>query len=227
MENNVQAPLSRHWLESLSTGELIKLADNYSIDIPPGLERIFIIEELLETSAAENEQADDDLEIVSSWPEPAALPKQYNISFIDVLIRDPFWVYAFWEIRGHEREIHENAPDFNGYCLRVVPLAEGEDAPKSKDNSFTVAIDINDTGLFIGFTEQSPQSRDRYIIRLGAQRGDSEIQIAISRPFNLPRLIDKESLCDPKQHPLICMSGLMELPTIRTTDRQSRIKGKK
>jgi hypothetical protein len=35
--------LSRQLLESLSTGELIKLADDCGIDIPPGLERIFII----------------------------------------------------------------------------------------------------------------------------------------------------------------------------------------
>jgi len=224
MENNVHVPLSRHWLESLSTAELIKLADSYSIDIPPGLERIIIIEELIENSEAEEEPAENELEIAPSWPEPAALPKQYNISYIDVLIRDPLWVFAFWEIRGHEREIHENAVDFKGYCLRVIPLDEEETIPKSRDNSFTVAVDLNDAGLFIGFTEQSPNSPDRYIIRLGALRGDSEIQIAISRPFKLPRLIDRENYRDPSRHQLILMSGLMDLKTIKTTDRQYRIK---
>jgi len=50
MEEVPDVPVSRTWLESLSTAELIKLADSFGIDIPHGLERIFIIEELLEYS---------------------------------------------------------------------------------------------------------------------------------------------------------------------------------
>ena len=38
---------TRVFLDSLSTDELVKLADSHGIDIPPDLERIFVIEELL------------------------------------------------------------------------------------------------------------------------------------------------------------------------------------
>ena len=41
------AELTIPYLESLSTGELIDLAVKNGLDIPPGLERVFIIEELL------------------------------------------------------------------------------------------------------------------------------------------------------------------------------------
>ena len=145
MEVTPTTPFSRVKLECLSTDELIKLAENIGIDIPVGLERIFIIEELLENADTGEYQASGDLRINPSYSEPVALPKQYNISFIDVIIRDPLWVFVYWEIKGHDREIHENAGDFNGYCLRVIPLNEGESIPASKENSFTVSIGKEDS----------------------------------------------------------------------------------
>ena len=221
---DTNAPFSRPWLESLSTGELVKLAEGIGIDIPAGLERIFIIEELLESSNAGEREARDDIEINPSYSEAVALPKQYNISYVEVVIRDPLWVFVFWEIKGHDREIHENSGDFKGYCLRVVPLSEGETIPKSTENSFTVAVGADDNARYIGFAEDSPQGGSRYIIKLSAICGDLELQLAASLPFNLPRLVDKEIISDMDKNPLIRLSGARDLSTIKNTDRQSRIK---
>jgi len=218
------APFSRVKLECLSTDELIKLAEDIGIDIPVGLERIFIIEELLENADTGDFQADDDLQINPSYSEPVALPKQYNISFIDVFIRDPLWVFAYWEINAHDRELHESAGNFNGYCLRVIPLNEGESVLTSKENSFTVLIDAEDSARYLGFAEHSPQAAGRYIVKLGAIRGDTEQQIAISEPFNLPRLIENDSLCALDKNPLIRLSGAMDFVTTKSVDRQFRIK---
>ena len=230
-------PISRHWLESLSTGELVKLADNYGIDIPPGLERIFIIEELLENSndadreEAANQRAEDELKNNPSLTETAALPKHYNISYIEVIIRDPLWAFVFWEVKEHDREVHENADDFNGYCLRVIPLSaemsadqmpERETIPKSRENSFTVTIDINDSARYLGFAEHSPQAAGRYIILLCAIRGESEVQLVSSQPFNLPRLIENENIYALDQNPLLHLSGARDLSIIRSTDRLDR-----
>jgi len=224
MEETSNVPLSRPWLESLSTGELIKMADSFGIDIPPGLERIFIIEELLEYSDNNENKAEDDLEINPSFSEAVALPKQYNISFIEVMIRDPLWVFVFWEIKSHDREIHENAADFNGYCLRVIPLNEGEITPKSKENSFTVTVGANDSARYIGFTEHSLQAENRYVIKLGVIRGSAELPIAVSEPFNMPRLMENEDIIGICKNPLIRLSGTHDLSTIKNMDRQTRAK---
>ncbi|MDR3248021.1 MAG: DUF4912 domain-containing protein, partial [Treponema sp.] len=48
--------LARPYLDSLTTEELARIADNCGIDIPPNLERIFIIEELLDYARAEDEE---------------------------------------------------------------------------------------------------------------------------------------------------------------------------
>ena len=180
MVDNVQFPISRTRLESLSNDELIKLADSLGIDIPYGLERIFIIEELLEYSSVDGEEIEDDLNIDPSFPETAALPKQYNISYIEIIIRDPLWVFAFWEIKGPDKELHEKADDFAGYCLRVIQLKEDGAESGAAENSFTIPIDINDCARYFGFAEHSPQTQGHYVIKLGVIRGGSELHIASS-----------------------------------------------
>ena len=218
------APISRCRLESLSTDELIKMADNYGIDIPPELERIFIIEELLECLNADLKENNNNLEVVPSFSESALLPKQYNISYVEVLIRDPLWVFVFWEIKGHDREIHENAPDFNGYCLRLIPLNEMEKEPKARENSFTVSIGTEDNARYLGLTEHTKLIDNSYVIKLGVIRGDNELQIASSLPFYLPRLSEDEVINGLSQNELIRLSGVQDLSLTRKTDRQSRIK---
>jgi len=224
MNESPQATVSRPWLESLSTGELVKFADSCGIDIPPGLERIFIIEELLEYADSQEEEVKDEIEINPSYSESVALPKQYNISYIEVVIRDPLWVFVFWEIKGHDREIHENAQDFNGYCLRVIPLNEGETESERKENSFTVPIDVNDSARYLGFAEHSSQASGRYIVKLIVIRGDEELLLASSPSFYLPRLIEDECLKEMSANPLVRLSGVQDLLITKSTDRKPREK---
>ena len=220
MTDVAAVPISRSWLESLSTGELIKMADNYGIDIPPGLERIFIIEELLEYANTEVPQPEDDLKINPANPETVLLPKQYNISFIEVIIRDPLWAFVFWEIKSHEREIHESSDDFGGYCLRVITL--NRTPPKSNENSFTVLVGAEDRARYLGFAEHSSKDCDSYVILLNAIRGEKEIQIASSVPFNMPTIKDDEIIAGLGQNPLIRLSGLQDLSVTKNIDRDPR-----
>ncbi|MDR0319919.1 MAG: DUF4912 domain-containing protein [Treponema sp.] len=237
MEEN-HTPVSRHWLESLSTDELIKLADTYGIDIPPELERIFIIEELLEVSSADEQEPTADLEVAPSYLESAALPKQYNISYIEVMIRDPLWVFAFWEIKSHDREAHEKTDDFNGYCLRVIPLNENGE-PNPGENSFTVLLGAEDSARYLGFAgqasdEDAPHEEHlqkgalretcRYVIKLNVIHGESESQIASSQPFCLPKLYNNEIAAEMSCNPLIRLSGVQDLSIIKNSDRHSKVK---
>jgi len=222
MEEVIDVPVSRTRLESLSTAELVKLADSFGIDIPHGLERIFIIEELLEYSNTGVQEKTDDLEINPVYTETVMLPKQYNISYIEVIIRDPLWVFVYWEIKGHDREIYERADDFKGYCLRVVPLSEKN--TELNEASFTVPVNADDTARYLGFAEHSSQSHGRYIVKLAVIRGSSELPVAESLPFCLPRLIENEEINAMKENPLFRFSGVQDLSIIKNTDRQSKVK---
>jgi hypothetical protein len=223
--------LTRDGLNSLSTSELVKLADTYDIDIPPGLERVFIIEELLDTVQEDNELEEGENSPVSGadFPETAELPKQYNISFLEVMVRDPLWVFVFWEIKSHDKEIHEKAPDFGGYFLRVIPLEWNQTA--RKENPFTVPVGMDDNAWYLGF----PPAEGRYQVELCVLRGDEEIVLVVSRPFMLPRLLNRpkimagtdspDNIPDVYHNPLARLSGAEDFPVIRNADRLSRTMG--
>jgi len=139
-----------------------------------------------------------------------------------VIIRDPLWVFVYWEIKGHDREIHERADNFKGYCLRVIPLNEKN--TELIEASFTVPVSADDSARYLGFAEHSSQSHGRYIIRLAVMRGNSELPIVESLPFCLPRLIENEEINTMKENPLLRFSGVRDLSIIKNSDRQSKTK---
>jgi hypothetical protein len=207
--------LDRCFLERLSTDELIKLADTYGVDIPPGLARVIIIEELMELAS------DSDGEEQKSPPlgekhlsDTAPLPKQYNITFIEVLIRDPLWAFAFWEINANDKEWRERSADFGGYFLKVNPT-EGDAAA---DRSFTVSVGNSDNAWYLGFSPAGGSFR----VELCALCGETTEVLAVSRPFRMPLLLNP--LEYGKENPLVYLSGVEDFPILRNTDRSFRIK---
>ena len=219
--------LTRVYLESLSTDELLKLADKFGIDIPFELERVFIIEELLSIGIEEEDETEAVQELHSGFPEAAALPKQYNISFIEVIIRDPFWAFVFWELKNNDREIYEKAADFGGYCLRVFPVTTPKTLSGAAD-IFTVHVGPGETARYLGF----PPAEGSYRVELCVIRGTDFVPLIVSRPFRLPRLLEpvklnadlSDDLRKVYDNPLACMSGAKDFPIIRSADRNLRVK---
>ncbi|MDR2484059.1 MAG: DUF4912 domain-containing protein [Treponema sp.] len=221
--------LQRSYLESLTTPELLRLADSFGIEIPPDLERLFIIAEILDIvtdnapgGAGIGKQAEASL-IETPIPEPVPLPKQYNITFIEVMIRDPLWAFAFWEIKSHDKEFYEKAPDFGGYHLKVFPLSIS--GISKKENSFTVPVGGTDTAWYLGF----PPEAGRFKVELCVIRGNEETVLAVSRPFTLPKLFNPPTRRNTEDdemynNPLIQLSGLEDFQVIRNGDRRSRTK---
>ena len=208
------------WLESLSTAELTGLADKYDIDIPPDLDRVFIIEELLYLCRDIETGDSDDLQN-NEFNETAFLPKHYDFSFVNIIIRDPLWVFVFWEVDRLGRELYAKDSDFDGYCLRVVPL--NDDNQPSKSDPFIITVSMNDDSRYIGF----PQNRERsYKIELCARRIGDYTVLAVSNPFTLPRLL-AAGVCDDAvravyQNPLAAFSGIDNFTFIHGDDRVPR-----
>ncbi|MDR1566817.1 MAG: DUF4912 domain-containing protein [Treponema sp.] len=228
--------VTRSCLERLSTDELIRMADRSGLDIPPGLDRIFIIEELLDL-AAEDREDEEPLEaapVTADAKEPAALPKQYNITFIEAMMRDPLWIFVFWEVKEADREVFENAPDFDGYYLKVSPWGRAEPAVRerispedaAKEGVFIVPVGAGDTAWYLSFPpgDGSPGgNRNRqYKVELCAGQGGGGILLAASKPFRLPELLDLPRRDRAEGSPLIGLSGAGDFHILRNGDRQSR-----
>jgi hypothetical protein len=229
--------LTRISLESLTTGELVKLADCYGLDIPPGLDRLFIIEELLEI-APNGESPEEQGPVEGSWVmdtgflEPVPLPKQYNITFIEVMVRDPLWAFVFWEIKTSDKETFEKAPDFGGYYLKVSPWELRGNSPRA-EGVFTVPVETGDTARYLGFSREgnTEDGKDnRHKVELCAKRGAGEFVLAVSDPFRLPSLPmlpagpEQEENCKRYKNPLVRLSGCGDFHILRNPDRFSRLK---
>jgi hypothetical protein len=219
-----QACLVRPYLDSLTTQELARIADNCGIDIPPSLERIFIIEELLDYARLEDEDAEEEgtLEESPDYLETAPIPRRYNITFIDVMIRDPLWVFVFWEVKEHDRDIFEKDSGFSGYYLRVIPAGDGPPVPK--DLSFMVRVDPDDTARYLGFSEYPAQPGRGFRVELfAAFEGRNEV-LAVSRVFRFPGLpgkaVQDRDSAGSLPLSLASLSGLNDFPILRDTDRR-------
>jgi hypothetical protein len=235
--------VTRRYLESLTTQELAALADDAGIDIPPELDRIFIIEEILEAenddesgSEGREESPLEETEFLDSVP----LPEQYNITYIKVLVRDPLWVLAFWEIKSHDKELYEKAQDFEGYFLKVSPVAvecsgytppEGLKPALFQGNtvsglSFTVPVGQEDTAWYLGFppdySGKDVAGGGWFRVELCVRMGTGQTVLAVSKPFRLPALLLSAEAKSPRS-PLAGLSAMDELPVLRNGDRRSRI----
>jgi hypothetical protein len=229
------AHLDRPFLESLTTAELIQLADRAGIDVPPGLERIVIIGELLETledagEYIEQKPPQEERRLPAS---SAPFPSFYNITYVNVLVRDPLWAFAFWEISVHDRELHEKAPDFGGYCLKVEadlwdgeadnPVAEAGAARdgEAREGSFTVQVGAEDSAWYLGFSPSAGTFR----VELCAIRRDESVVLAVSRPFSMPNLHEPlgNRYSEASHNPLLRLSGIDDFKILHNTSRSSRV----
>jgi len=224
-------PLSRAYLESLATGDLVKMADNLGLDIADNPDRTFIIRELLDASSRDGDRSADTSEQELTDPvlvEAAPLSRHYNISFIEVMIRDPFWAFVFWENRASDEEQIEKAADFGGYYLKISPL-EGTKDP-SGEGIFTIPVKKEDTARYLGLTNTTGggQTSDgpslteqcQYKIELCASAGDVETVLAASNPVRLP---GQPVL--PADNQLARLSGFWDFQVVKRSERALRVKG--
>ena len=222
-------PITRSYLETLTSGELIKWADYFGLEILPGLDRIFIIEELLEIAASDMEFEEEHPEApIKKNMESAFLPRQYNITFIETLVRDPLWAFVFWEVKGADREIFENADDFLGYFLKISPWER-----IAPEEIFSVPLSLEDSARYLGFPPKdgnngADDARNRsFKVELFAEQGEEEIFLAASNPFRLPTLsprIEKQENWLADKYPLIALSGIKDFHILKNGDRQFRAK---
>jgi hypothetical protein len=207
-------------LETLSTDDLIRLARRFGLDLPDDLNRVFMVEELLDASLDDQIQAEDDSLFDEAHPEPAGgLPSHYNETFIGVLLRDPVWAYAFWEIRQADREAHEARSDFGGYSLRISFSASSKDA--SNGDSFTIQVSPSDDAWYLCL----PGGTGWHRVELLCLHGDREERLAVSVPFKVPRgsPCPSDVRSNGKLPEIFALSGIDELKVLQGGDRESRL----
>ena len=206
MEN---IPISLSYLETLSTADLLELADEYDLDIPEQLNRRFIISELIEVADELNEQNDDDIEEnIENVETTQDLPFSYNETTIDVVLRNPAWAYVYWDISASDIQDVINAKGFSKLLLKIL-FWESE--------SFDSLVDICELTISVEDRAQYvflPAGKKYFSIDLVAEISNAEQKkLTTSRKVTIPSgapLISLDSLEKPMS-PILKLSGMQEL----------------
>ncbi|MDR2842390.1 MAG: DUF4912 domain-containing protein [Spirochaetaceae bacterium] len=231
---------SQNRLQRFNISELVTLAKSYGIEVSPNQDRLFLIDELLEHVPCLNIYPDgkpfsaadffgdlvriEDTDIAAEAP-PSKLPAHYNLTCIETLVRDPLWVYVFWEINGKEKKEIEKNFIFAGYALRVNLF----ECKKQGDlgHLFTVNVGKHDVSWYLNFPPDGPcravcghRENATFQIELCALFGKDVSVLAKSEPFLLPSLltVQAENELESLKNKFITNSGLRDLQILRNSD---------
>lgn len=221
-------PVSRVHLETLSNSDLSSLADELGLDLPSGLNRIFVIEEILEASLENQEASSEKTEgapestdlVVDETIAPVdSIPALYFDTYINVLLRDPYWVHVFWEIRAIDKEEIEKTEGFAGFLLRVWSL--GTPTNNMAQTSFTIDLDLDDCSRYIGL----PGSSSWYRVDLCVLENEEEKVIISTKAFKVPdnpyTILNRVQ--ESKVQNIAFLCGIKKLPLLRSKDRVAKV----
>ncbi|MDR2898325.1 MAG: DUF4912 domain-containing protein [Spirochaetaceae bacterium] len=213
--------LTRSHLDSLSSADLLLLADEYVIDVPDGLNRRFVIGELLEVIEEQNniQIASENLEAGEYPQEEESLPFSYNETRISVLLRNPAWAYVYWDIKEADVLGHTAKPYFNSFVLRVSFFAD-ENSEKVHD-SYDIPIKIEDREWYVFLCQGEKSFRIDLVVEF---RNLKAQVLAQSRRLPIPRVspVIDQVATEENIPPLLQLSELGKLKRDHFTNyRQS------
>ena len=124
--------ITRTYLETLSFSELVALADDYGVDVPDDLDRRFLIAELLEL-AEESADSEEEMIIASegTTDNDEKLSGNYNETQVSCILRNPAWLFVFWNISDADSARMKDYPDG---CLRLrICLLDNPNDPMPRE----------------------------------------------------------------------------------------------
>ncbi len=216
MEKN---DLTRSYLETLSSTDLIALSDDYGIDIPENLTRYFIIGEILDSLEGQQSKQKLKTDTVEEKMNTLELPFSYNEDKIVAVLRNPAWCYVTWDFKHETLISHTENLSFKTFIIR---LSYHEDIETDiVKEVFDIQLNLSDREQFILLASELPS----FHVSLIAKFEDKEKEIlATSQRIIKPRIPLDISLAGIQKEcsPLQALSGLpMVLKTHYNEHRHS------
>ncbi len=217
-------------LDALSLEELYTLADKTGLDLPPGLDRPFVVEEILEVleEDSEDRRAEQgeavhidekkysglrigDFDLVLGPDE--SLATRYNETMIRAIARDPSWAFAYWDVSDSEIEALRGEDSTAGLFLRVAEIGPPGEQSDGQREYFDIPVADNDLQWYINLPRSGVRFRIDLCARKGGQGGKFRV-LARSNEVESPRqsLAASARAADAPRYELLALSGLGDLP---------------
>jgi hypothetical protein len=219
-------------LEALSLEELYALADRTGLDLPPGLARPFVIEEILEVLEEDSEDRRssqggalhmdekkyselriDEIDVDPGVDESMIL--RYNETMIRAIVRDPSWAFAYWDVSDAELASLRGDEGAAGLFLRVAEIRGSGDQGGSENHReyFDIPVADNDMQWYINLPRSGVRFRIDLCARPVGQVGKLRV-LARSNEVESPRQsypVGASSL-EAATCELLALSGIDDLP---------------
>jgi hypothetical protein len=184
--------MTRERLQSIPIEELTALARSAGLESVDSADRAELIEALLESYEELRQEREEgnspsirveekkyevaaDEELEPSGEDPYPLPARYNETKVVLMIRDPHWAFAYWDIEAQKAQRVRKDANFEQLVLRV------RDCEPS--SSFDIPIQWEDSGWYIYL----PNADCEYCLDLGYLAAGRFKLLARSNTIRTPR----------------------------------------
>jgi hypothetical protein len=221
--------MTRERLRELPFDALYGLAEQYDVEIPDNAEQGDMVElvfDAIEELRLERESNDSNpvkiqekkydipgdaglmnRVLSESESETYDLPERYNETRAILMLRDPEWAYAYWDIHDGLLSEFASDEDFEAVILRVLQIDMSRPLSDSVLDSFDIEVQLHDSRWYIHLPTQSAS----LCIELISRRGGEERVLARSNSVQVPRggmhIPDEEAL-SPAEEEILALSSI-------------------
>ena len=179
----------RQHLAELSLEGLMRVASRHEVDVEPDVDRDELIEALvdaIEDAREERERLNNnpvkvqrvkyELTRDDEIPQDAGLfgdfdlPERYNETRISLMLRDPAWAFAYWDIRRSKRREYQGATQFDGIFLRVIEVEDDSEREFRIRDAFEIPVKLDDSSWYIHLPTQGTIYRIQLIAKNAHRR---------------------------------------------------------
>ena len=185
--------MTKDRLRSLSFEELSQIAEQGQIHVLQDMDKeslVSVIYEALEEERLDREETNSlliqveakkyavgqDEELFLDFGGNIELPARYRENRLVLMLRDPSWVYCYWDIEDRVLDELAANTEYTGLILRVLELAAGDWARDSIVDWFDIPIQFGDLDRYINL----PSEDSFYGVEIHAQIGDREVLVVRS-----------------------------------------------
>lgn len=179
--------MTKNRLRSLSYSELTKIAEQGHISVFNNIDKeslVNIVFDALEEERQDREELNNlaiqietkkytvsqDEELFLGFGEEVELPDRYHENALVLMLRDPSWVFAYWDLEDRIYNAITTHVEFGGFILRVNELASSDWGKDSVVDWFDIPVQFNDLRRYINL----PSEDSHYGIELFALVGEKE-----------------------------------------------------
>ena len=179
--------MTKERLRALPYEDLFKIATHGNISIGEDQDKEALVAQIYEALEEDRQDREEltnlavrieakkfavsqDEELLSDFGEAHPLPDRYNESRVMLMLRDPSWVYCYWDISDNTvAKLHEQS-DFEGLVLRVIEMVSPSFEKEGIVDWFDIPVQIEDRRRYINL----PSENTFYCVEIIALLGEEE-----------------------------------------------------